>query len=98
MEINIAGLGEHLLPNKFFSATELFFNATTNPFFKANSTGFLVKNYENLTDTNIEAFFQEFKTQLKSVKIKSSNTIEFVKGKRNRSLFCLLTVENPKMK
>lgn len=96
MEINIIGLGEHSSPNHIFSATEHFF--IRNPFFKANSTGFLVKNYENLTDTNIEAFFQEFKTQLKSVKIKSSNTIEFVKGKRNRSLFCLLTVEHPKMK
>lgn len=48
--------------------------------FKVNSTGFLVQNYENLGDTNIDTFFISFKQQIKSTQIKSENVIEFVRG------------------
>lgn len=48
--------------------------------FKVNSTGFLVQNYENLGDTNIEIFFVTFKQQIKSTQIKSENVIQFVRG------------------
>lgn len=48
--------------------------------FEVNSTGFLVQNYENLGDTNIEIFFEAFKKQIKSTTIKSKNVISFVEG------------------
>lgn len=48
--------------------------------FEVNSTGFLVQNYENLGDTNIDVFFEAFKKQIKSTTIKSKNVISFVEG------------------
>lgn len=49
-------------------------------YFEVNSTGFLVQNYENLGDTNIDTFFVAFKNQIKSTQIKSENVINFVRG------------------
>lgn len=48
--------------------------------FEVNSTGFLVQNYENLGDTEIDTFFIAFKKQIKSTQIKSENVISFVRG------------------
>lgn len=48
--------------------------------FEVNSTGFLVQNYENLSDTNIHAFFDGLKSQIKSVSIESRDVNEFLNG------------------
>lgn len=47
---------------------------------QVNSTGFLVKNHEDLNETNIEKFYQGFKQQIKSTKIESADAVRFVKG------------------
>lgn len=47
---------------------------------KVNSTGFLVQNYENLDETDIDAFFKAFKSQIKSTKIQSNDVVDFLKG------------------
>lgn len=63
--------------------------------FEVNSTGFLVQNYENLGDTNIETFFEAFKKQIKSTTIKSKNVISFVEGKCKSGLPVPFSIEQP---
>lgn len=65
---------------------------STNYFliFEVNSTGFLVQNYENLFDTNINAFFDALKIQIKSISIQSHDVISFLGGLLNY----LLSVRN----
>lgn len=56
---------------------------TKNNFFcanKVNSTGFLVQNYENLSDTDIDAFYRAFVAQINSTNTQILNAQQFVKG------------------
>lgn len=75
---------EKVNESHFFSLASSFFSLVlikVKKFnFEVNSTGFLVQNYENLFDTNINAFFDAFKTQIKSVSIKSNDVISFFGG------------------
>lgn len=50
----------------------------------------MVQNYENLIDTNVQAFFNSLKLQLKSIEIQSETIDEFVKGNVLDELLLLL--------